>query len=97
MVNIVAVALLALGVGSNFVRQSAAARDPGHRVAPVLTAILLCVGLALALAPVRIHPRHNISIARSSNRLRSETEDAHLFGCSEWRTEQVGVMVAGSE
>lgn len=53
MVNIVAVALLALGVESNFVRRSATARDPGHRMAPVLAVILLCVGLALALAPVR--------------------------------------------
>ena len=70
--SIVAVVLLALGVDSNFVRQSAAAPDPGHRVVPVLTTnlpcvgepavcwgicrvlgILLCVGLALALAPVR--------------------------------------------
>lgn len=53
MVSIVAVVLLALGVESNFVRQSAAAGDPGHRVVPVLTVILLRVGLALTLAPVR--------------------------------------------
>ena len=48
IVNIIAVVLLALGIESNFVRRSAAARDPGHRVAPVLTVILLCVGLALS-------------------------------------------------
>ena len=48
IVNIIAVVLLALGVESNFLRRSAAARDPGHRVAPVLTVILLCVGLALS-------------------------------------------------
>jgi len=48
IVNIIAVVLLALGIESNFVRRSAAARDPGHRVAPVLTVILLSVGLALS-------------------------------------------------
>jgi hypothetical protein len=48
IVNIIAVVLLALGIESNFVRRSAAARNPGHRVAPVLTVILLCVGLALS-------------------------------------------------
>lgn len=48
MINITAVILLALGVESNFVRRSATARDLGHRVAPILTAILLCVGLALS-------------------------------------------------
>lgn len=48
MTNITAVVLLALGVESNFVRRSATARDLGHRVAPVLAAILLCIGLALS-------------------------------------------------
>lgn len=48
MTNITAVVLLALGVESNFVRRSATARGLGPRVAPVLTAILLCVGLALS-------------------------------------------------
>jgi hypothetical protein len=48
MANILAVVLLTLGVEMNFVRRSAAARDVGQRVAPVLTVILLCIGLGLS-------------------------------------------------
>jgi hypothetical protein len=48
MANILAVVLLTLGVEMNFVRRTAAARDVGQRVAPVLTVILLCIGLGLS-------------------------------------------------
>ena len=50
MANILAVVLLTLGVEMNFVRRNAAARDVGQRVAPVLTVILLCIGLGLAFS-----------------------------------------------
>jgi hypothetical protein len=50
MANILAVVLLTLGVEMNFVRRSASARDVGQRVAPVLTVILLCIGLALSFS-----------------------------------------------
>jgi hypothetical protein len=50
MANILAVVLLTLGVEMNFVRRSAGARDVGQRVAPVLTVILLCIGLALSFS-----------------------------------------------
>ena len=49
MINITAVILLALGVEANLARRSATAPSLGHRVAPVLTAMLLCAGLALSL------------------------------------------------
>lgn len=48
MANILAVVLLTLGVEMNFVRRSVASRDVGQRVAPVLTVILLCIGLGLS-------------------------------------------------
>ena len=50
MANILAVVLLTLGVEMNFVRRNATARDVGQRVAPVLTVVLLCIGLALSFS-----------------------------------------------
>ncbi len=49
MASIIAVLLLTLGLEMNFLRRSAGARDVGQRVAPILTVILLCIGLTLSL------------------------------------------------
>ena len=48
--NIIAVILLTVGVELNYVRRSATGLDPGRRVAPIFTVILLAVSLALSLS-----------------------------------------------
>lgn len=48
--NIFSVVLLAVGVEMNYLRRTAKVRDPGQRVAPVLTVVLLCIGLMLSLS-----------------------------------------------
>ncbi len=48
--NIFSVILLAIGVELNYTRRNAKGRDPGQRVAPVLTVVLMCVGLMLSLS-----------------------------------------------
>jgi len=47
--NALVVILLALGVEMGYVRRSATALDPGRRVAPVFTVLMLGIGLALSL------------------------------------------------
>lgn len=48
--NVLSVVLLAVGVEMSYVRRTAKERDPGQRVAPVLTVVLLCVALMLSLS-----------------------------------------------
>lgn len=48
--NILSVVLLALGVELNYIRRNSKERDPGQRVAPVITVVLMCIGLMLALS-----------------------------------------------
>lgn len=48
--NILSVVLLAVGVELNYLRRAAKERDPGQRVAPVITVVLMCIGLMLALS-----------------------------------------------
>lgn len=48
MTTILPVVLLALAVELNYLRRNMIVGDPGRRVAPVLTAMMLCVGMVLS-------------------------------------------------
>jgi hypothetical protein len=49
LTNLMSIVLLAVAVELNYVRRNANARDPGRRMAPVFTVLMLCIGLGLTV------------------------------------------------